>query len=589
MLTEYQATQLTRSARAILAPADRRPAYLWAGDNIALHKNYAQEGRFCADRWMIPIFDALHDPLVREVTLQAPIQLGKTLIADIWVSWLIVNQPGPIMWTFQSDEMAKDHGKTRLVPLLKRNEATRAVLPRYRNNVTADRIIFDDFFLILNSANLNHLQSKSIRYKINSELWLPSWSGMMVHARGRVRRFEELGTSKIYNESQGGSENTEIDLAYRSGSRGRLAVDCGGGLSPLVWTASLPDNKKAGVVWSPDAYDAEGNLSKSRVVESVRYRCPVSGIELDDSDRTRQLWANTCGYIHDEPENTIHRSFNLPAMIRQPLKVMAAKYVDAYNFMRAGNPDPMRDFVTKDLAQTWVEQRESTVTLADIVESDFETTTYAAIPIEGEVGRVMSVDCQQDHFWVAVHAFTHSKIKALYYARIETEEEFEPIRKAYMVKPKATVVDDRYDPTRTHSICLRYGYISIGGYPQQSFPKRTKDGKEYRSLVSDLYRIQHQGKFLFGVKFASDPIKDMASAYLQPPTRLTWASDIAPEYTEQLTAEERREIRPGVHRWTKIKKRNDSWDTLAMALSLAVAAKWIRASSADIDNDADED
>jgi len=106
-------------SRLRLPQPDRSPIYEWARKHVVLPESYATPGPFNAKitPWLIPIFDALQNPLVRRVHFRKAVQIGGTLVADIWIPWLIANDAGPISWTMQTDDMVEQHCKRRLEPL----------------------------------------------------------------------------------------------------------------------------------------------------------------------------------------------------------------------------------------------------------------------------------------------------------------------------------------------------------------------------------------------------------------------------------------------------------------------------------------
>jgi len=81
-----------------LAQPDISPIYEWARKHIILPESYATSGPFNVkiSPWLIPIFDALQNPLVRRVHLCIAVKFDGTLVADFCVPWLICNDAGPI-------------------------------------------------------------------------------------------------------------------------------------------------------------------------------------------------------------------------------------------------------------------------------------------------------------------------------------------------------------------------------------------------------------------------------------------------------------------------------------------------------------
>ncbi len=98
----------------------------------------------------------------------------------------------------QSDLDAKEQANTRFNELLRACPPVAAIMLKERHKKNTTVTYFGNFYFLLNGANLNNLQSKCIRWKFNSEVWL--WNkGLLKHAEGRVSKFEETQSSKVFN------------------------------------------------------------------------------------------------------------------------------------------------------------------------------------------------------------------------------------------------------------------------------------------------------------------------------------------------------------------------------------------------------
>ena len=113
---------------------DNSPIWEWAHRNITLPSSYAISGAFNARTtpWLIPIFEALQDRAIRQVHFRKGIQVGGTLVSDIFIPWVIVNDPGPIALTMHTDDMMERHAKMRLNPVLEACPPVAALLPPNR-------------------------------------------------------------------------------------------------------------------------------------------------------------------------------------------------------------------------------------------------------------------------------------------------------------------------------------------------------------------------------------------------------------------------------------------------------------------------
>lgn len=551
-------------------PPDRRPVWQWAEEHVILPPGYAQPGPISFDgyNYQKPILACASNHRIRRVTDLAPIQTGKTMRAEIVIMWAIPNMPGPIMWTQQTDSDMKEHVKSRFKFLMQACKPVADMMPKGLHAITNQQIDFPGFSMFLNGANLASLQSKSVRLKVNSEIWLPSWQGMMTHALGRVTAYEERGLSKVWDESQAGSEGDEADQSYMAGSQAELAVDCGGGLHPLVWNEER-EGTRCGVVWDEAAKNQDGSYDHGRVLETVRYRCPRSGIEMPDTAKTRAIWDSTCEYIHTYPDRD-HLSFRYPAIVRRSMRLMVQQWLDAHEMMKRGFTDPMKDFYNKRLAQPWKESIERVVVLRirNYLYSDF----CDGQPVEGELDRFMTIDRQKNHWWYEIRAWCEDgESQQLACGRAESELELEELRERFNITPQKVIEDSGYDSPGTYDDCIRYGWTWCKGEGRKQYTWKDENGDPYKRFISSLQRVQHKGHVAVGYMQSADHLKDILDNLI---TQGKWGvpQDVIPEYREHFHGEVRKEKRSGVWQWEKVKEKspNHLWDCAVMQIGLAI-------------------
>ncbi len=75
-----------------------------------------------------------------------PPRFGGSLINDIAIPWICVNDPGPIMWNWQKEDAAEEHMREKVWPLWKSSEKFRAMLPMGRHDVSTCAVYFGPFF-----------------------------------------------------------------------------------------------------------------------------------------------------------------------------------------------------------------------------------------------------------------------------------------------------------------------------------------------------------------------------------------------------------------------------------------------------------
>jgi phage terminase large subunit GpA-like protein len=336
-----------------IAP-DRRPIYEWARYNITeMPPAYALRGRFSVDNspWLRGPFDSMVDPLVRRTTVSKAIQSGGTLLAEISIAWAVVNDPGPMAFTCQSDEMAMLEAKTRMWPLLDSIPAIARIMPRPGPMRTQQEIFWQSGgFLIMNSANITHQQSQSIKRRVNDETWMPRWADVYEDACKRVTAFEQQGTSHILDISQGGIAGDWAQWSFDNGTMEEWSAACQGcGKSmPLHIRQTMigDEEKRAGLVWDHDAHRDDGTIDDVRAAETARFVCCHCGHDHADTDQTRAAWRRSGHYVVTRENPPRHwKSYHWEALTAHPMHLLASEFAQAENhFAKYRDDTPRQKF-----------------------------------------------------------------------------------------------------------------------------------------------------------------------------------------------------------------------------------------------------
>ena len=575
---------------AAMQPPDRRPIYEWARENLALPAAYAVPGQldFSSSRYLLAPLNAIQSETVRKISCYGAIQTGKSLMVETAIPWVIANAPGPIMWTMQSDQDAKEQAQTRFNELLRTCRPVAALMPQDRHKATTTETYFGNFFLLLNGANLNNLQSKSIRWKFNSEVWL--WKpGLLEHAEGRVSKFEETQSSKVFNESQGGVAGDDMDVAWRAGHCAAWNIRCAGcaQLVPLDFFARCDGDaaKYAGVIWADDAKRPDGSYNIGRAADSARWKCRKCGHEHANTARTRATWNTGGDYVAENPTAPeAVRSFRWNALVSRDLGALVAQWLGARDQKKRGIMQPTRDFYQKRLALAW--KKEEEIETFVLHGDGYRLAEVAAAPkdkISNEVERFLTADRQRDHWWVVVRAWRNDGgSRLLYFSRAQTIEEVRDIQQTYGVRDSLTFQDAQHATAEVYGDCVRYGWTALHGSGEASFAHHLRSGKEVRRFYSVLKQAAVPGGLAPYVHWSSEPVKDTVHA-LRTGRGASWETpDDAPEdYVKQLSGDQKRERvskRTGrlEWRWQRVGE-NHAWDCEAMQVAAALMLRVLSA------------
>jgi hypothetical protein len=490
------------------APPDRRPIYHWAHDFVRLPTGvYTQTGAFDVgtSRYLIPIFDALKRDHVRAVIFRAPVRFGKTLVADIWVPWIIRNSPGPIMWNLNTDPLARRHVRTRVMPVLRNVKGMDAYIP---DKFRPQEIIFlNGVPLYVQGPSITNLQGVGIRYLIEDELWMRE-PGKHAEALARLGDYERLGTDKTLIISQGGIEGDDLDEAYSAGTCEEWHVPClhcGHYFYPLT-LGYRPDGTKWGLIYD-DIRSPAGDLIINRILPHIRYQCPDCDRPhtLAEEAKTKAHWNERGRYVQTNPEGDPNRpSYTVTSWVARDWRKMAKEYLVAQNQKRIGNIDPLRIFTQKREARTWVEL---------MANDDAGGPTYE--PCKDwpeEIARFMSVDFQIEGIkWGMIGAFggnnADPEFRLLWFGKLYSEEDIEKRATEFKIPPNRVMLDGSFDTKIVYAMAVRHGWIVLKGSAELAFNHslKLKNGKRKtveRSYSKPRHGDPEVGKVYQGRRFA---------------------------------------------------------------------------------------
>jgi len=467
---------------------DRRPVYDWASEYVTLPGMLARSGKFdiSTSRHFIAPFDALVNDIVREVNVMAPPRSGKTLIADIFVPWLLANDPGSVLFLFNTDDQAKEHCETRQIPLLASCAPVQGLLPTDRHKNRTQEIVFPDGHMLkVCGAAISNLQAKGFRYVIEDECWQYK-PGIMQEARARMGDFERDRNNKHLCISQGGVDGSEWDQQFAKGSLREWSIKCEscGLYQPPVWSDTRDDGSRFGIVY--DAVKrADGSYDVGSGAASVRYVCKGCGHAHANSSTTLARWNESGRYDNDGLSECV--SFHWNEIVWRDWSGLVEKWLMARNAARNGSYEPLIAFFQKQLA-THKSERTAMDFAQPIQRVEIDTKA-----VDGE-HVFMSVDVQKDQLlYVTVRAWAaDGRSRRLYRGKVYGFAELERVRTEFTVQRSAVLIDAGHWRYEVFSIAADNGYICTIGKDQMAFSHtvldpRTKARKVHQKPWSPMF------------------------------------------------------------------------------------------------------
>jgi len=425
---------------------------------------------------------------VFRVTVVGSVQSAKSTLQEVVASFAICEDPGPMMWNYQTDGDAKEAVRERIEKMFKANPLINSMLPK---RYAAQHVDFPHMFVIIQGAETrDNLQSKPIRWLLNDETWL--WPpGHLAEAEKRVTAF---WNKMIVNTSTGGIENDDTHDAVRDGDMCTWMFTCPTcGLLQPFQIKGRGKEFAGGVTWEDNekTRNADGTWNFAEVARHTYYECSNMdcGHRFRDSVASRRLMNSRARYV---PRNNNplpgNKSFHFNAFCVEWISwsTLAIEFLKATEAAKFGMFLPLQEFVQKRLGEFWrVQETQSEV---NKVVSDYRMMDAWA----DEYARFMSVDVQADHFWYVVRAFAaDGRSRMISCGRISgTWDDVRTMQLRVQVRDKLVLVDCSFGPggkgpRAVYYQCCRFGWTAMMGDDAKSYSHVDKERKQvYQRPVS---------------------------------------------------------------------------------------------------------
>lgn len=571
-------------------PPDRRPPWQWCEEHIGAIPYSPMPGRFRSDNspWVREVMEAIVDPRVRLVSILASIQSSKTTAPELTLCYIIANLPGPALWLDQTDEDAKDQSESRLQKLFDECPPVRALFPRNRHKKRNTTIHFANGMTlwVLGAHNKTNLQRRSIRWLIGDETW--RWpAGHMAEAEARVTAFGWLG--KCLFLSQGGEEDDDTHRKFETTDMREWTFACPscGHRQPFRWE---------NVEWSKDCKDAQEQYDFERVRATTNLRCERCQHAIIDSDENRRRLNATGRFVPQNPNAAKENvGFHWNSLASMSWGKLAELYLRAKLAARKGDTSLLQQFYQKRLALPWREWVEDYK--LEITRSGYQLgeawADEAAIDRQGRIVppphehplalvplRVLTVDCQMDHFFLVVRSWSiEGSSRLVWCERVLTWEDVDQVQARFSIHPSLVFVDAGNATYEVYRQCAERGWVALIGDRRATFVHKQKGGKAIQRFYSPRRRVvlSHQRGCI--VHYWSNlNIKDTLARLRRnqdPSQGATWEvpDDVPEDYLAQMESEQRIKEK-NVWVWKQIGSRpNHYWDCEAMQAAAATMLK----------------
>lgn len=409
--------------------------------------------------------EAIADEAINEVACMCAAQSGKTLTLLCMVAWIIVNDPGPILWVTANDKEAKKFAKSRLLPLLEKCPLVLEKMPRGNLKTTLEIYFPGSPLIIAGAQSDTALISTPFRYIFLDEVrTYPKGSLELVSKRTRsYPNYKKLVISTP------GMENDAVDRAYKAGDQRVREVPCPkcGVFQPLEWGER---DKRGGMKWdTTDATHPGSEWNFEALRSTIRYECRSCGHRIPNTISSRKALDHGARWVrqnHLAPANVV--SFHWPAMLPWWTKWDEAvfEFLAAQRALKWGDAEPLRVFYNETLGLPfadrlrWAKEEKFLENRLAQYEPravwDQELKRFITVDVQGRGGR---------HFPWVVRAWAIGGMSRLLACGVAwSVGELRSVIADWKVKPVDVGIDSGHFTSEVYEYIIESGVMPDGNY-----------------------------------------------------------------------------------------------------------------------------
>lgn len=364
--------------------------------------------------YLVDIMDAAALPFIEEIDICKVPQSGATEAVHNFVGWACDYAPGPVMYVFPDELMAKENSEERVQPMFQSSRRLHEFLTGKQDDEARLNIKLRHMRISFAwSSSASRLGNKPVRYGIGDEF--DKWA-QPVSGRGskdtdkkaheptakalldkRMNTYRSLGLNKVFIFSSPAREKGGVwELVETAPARFDRWVRCPlcGHLQLMHWGGK---DSKGGYRLPADCRDPERIYAENL----AWYECAGCGGRWDDFTKNRAAAAGCWIERTSGLEIMEHLNLHKPRRIGFHLPAWVVPFISIGETAKAFLTD-LKDFTTQYEARPWIDR---------VVHSEVENILKAVTPLPPQtvpqeaVALTFFADNQKHSKWFMVRAF----------------------------------------------------------------------------------------------------------------------------------------------------------------------------------------
>jgi len=596
MLNKEIQRELVKSFTDGFVPMDTRKVWEWAKDNVNLPGSYAITGKFNINvsPYLKKPMEDLTNNSIRQINFACSTQTFKSGVNEIYVPYVILQNPGNMLRIHQNDVAANTCMETRILPILANNEATRLLMDGVTFNKKEGLLnLPNGMFVKSCGTSINNLQSLSIKYLVLEEVCFYENENVIEEAFARTSYYEKV--KKIIIASQPDIEDSPLHKQYMKGNVYEWGWRCPNpecNMLQLYEFNGERNGKHFGLVWLPN--NASGSLTYDERTNDTRLVCQHCFHEVMDTDENHITLVANGDYIQTHKGEETISSYTWPAYVNKDksFKLVAMEYLTAKTtWDNERINEKMKVWKNKTLGKFWgIGEIISTPKLLQDLYNPSEKWPE-------ETHRFLTIDVQQDcNYWL-VTAWSNKVAEArlIDWGVCVGFDEINEIKRKYNVHPLCVAIDSGNDTKPIYKESIQRGELYTdkqgkkhyavwtclkgdGGKLNARVVYKHKDGidryyapETYQDCQwesSSKYRTLRARLVLWSNYSIKTILTNMRDGKI--PFKFKYNERATETFNKQMYSEE---LNPKSGRYEKIHADNHIWDLMCMSLVMSLMSK----------------
>lgn len=463
-MTTEQKQQLVKAFSSQLKPLDTRPMWEWLHDHISLPSVFQPAGTFNIDfyPYLKRCMSDLTNDQCKQLNIASCIQAGKSLLQQLYIPYILLESPGPLMLTCDTSDNVKKVLEERVIPLLRHNKQTNKLLAGNRYSAKKSGLLLPHMTFRAGGPAESNVLGYSARFVLGDEIW--RWEAdynrdTIEKLKGRQLAYNAI--KKMLLVSQPDHEGSEWHKQCMKGLWWEYGYRCPSCrvLQQYIWNCNedpewKDGNKEYGMVFD-DTED--GNYDKK--AGSARLVCKHCFHEIKDVPESRKALVRDGDYIliHQGNDSSIHSySWNQFVNLSIPFKQLGTSYFDAVIQKRTTGLRTKHElFRQQILGKFWKVGQQVDM------KKMFMSAYASSEEWKDETIRFLTLDVQKDHLFWLVRSWSNKcpESRLIDWGSIVNFSELEDLKKKYKIHPLCIGIDSGYETKNVYAASIENGQV----------------------------------------------------------------------------------------------------------------------------------